>query len=175
MDRRVNFTKGKSKKNSLEIQKQAYRCDATHGGITFLMKKWTFKIFGWALKLAPSLLGAKLVLVLVLVPITHLACVYLCVCMCGYLAADSTGDLPHGTTRSSWYHGEIPKICPRICMSTADPDFYVDDKPMAHNTFVLGLLWAILPFFGRSIYKRTRSCERLIRQPFQRDEVDLST
>ena len=62
--------------------------------------------------MALSLLGAELVLVLVLVPITHLACVYLCVCMCGYLAADSTGDLPHGTTRSSWYHGEIPKICP---------------------------------------------------------------
>ena len=69
--------------------------------------------------MALSLLGAKLVLV----PTTYLAYLCLCVCMCGYLAADSTVDLPHHTTRSSWYHSQIPRTCPRICMSTADPDF----------------------------------------------------
>ena len=90
-------------------------------------------------EMALSLLGAKLVLVLVLVLVS---------------ATYSTGDIPHRTTRSSWYHGEIPKICPRICISTADPDFYVDDTPTAHNTFVSSLLWAILPFFGRSIVIR---------------------
>ena len=65
------------------------------------MKKWTFKVFGWALKPTPSLLGAKLVLVLVLVPITYLAYLCPCVPMCGYLAPHSTVDLPHGTTHQA--------------------------------------------------------------------------
>ena len=48
-------------------------------------------------------------------------CAYLCpsVPMCEYLAPYSVGDIPHHTTRSSWYHGEIPKICPSSSASVS--------------------------------------------------------